>query len=119
MALFAPAFDHRIKASVSNCGCISYRDSIEHRVGIQMESCVPGILKWGDVADVVRMMSGTSLLICAGTKDKYSMGAQALYEKVRPGFAGEALELKSFDEGHAFPAEIREFAYSFLDRYLR
>jgi dienelactone hydrolase len=119
MALFAPAVDPRIKVSVSNCGCVSYKDSIEKRIGIQMESCVPGILQWGDVADVVRLMSKTDLLICASTKDKYSMGAQALYDKARTAFDGRALGLKLFEGEHAFPSVIREFAYSFLDQHLR
>jgi len=29
MAIWAPAFDQRIKASVSNCGCVNYKDSLD------------------------------------------------------------------------------------------
>ena len=54
MALWLPAFDRRIRASVSNCGCIPYRYSLEHRTGIQAEFCIPGIMKEHDIEDVIK-----------------------------------------------------------------
>jgi len=35
MALWAPAFDKRIIASVSHCGCVNYKDSFAAKTGIQ------------------------------------------------------------------------------------
>lgn len=118
MALWIPAIDKRIVASVSNCGCISFRDSIQHRVGIQMETCVPGILEWGDIDDVIRLSTNAALFIGVGTTDKYSIGAKALFDKVSPSFEGSSLELQIFEGDHSFPCEVRESAYSFLDRHL-
>ena len=37
MAIWAPAIDHRIQASVSNCGCVNYKQSFTHDTGVQME----------------------------------------------------------------------------------
>lgn len=40
-----------------------------------MEFCVPDILKYGDVEDIVRLIDPCSLLISAAKGDKYSIGA--------------------------------------------
>ena len=42
MAIWAPAIDDRILASVSNCGCVNYKQSFTHDTGVQMEFCLPG-----------------------------------------------------------------------------
>jgi hypothetical protein len=42
MALWAPAFDRRITASVSHCGCIPFRRSYTRDTGVQAEFVVPG-----------------------------------------------------------------------------
>ncbi len=49
MALWAPVFDRRIVVTVSNCGCVNYKDSLSRDIGIQMEFCVPTILQHGDI----------------------------------------------------------------------
>ena len=49
MAIWASAFDERIRAAVSNCGCVNYRNSLTRDAGIQMAFCVPGILTLGDL----------------------------------------------------------------------
>jgi dienelactone hydrolase len=109
MAIWTPALDKRIRASVSNCGCINYKDSLE--VGIQMEFCVPNIMKEGDVEDVVRLVEPTPLYISATRDDQWSRGA----EKFRP---QEGLQLKIWPGGHIFSKPMREEAYSFLEKYL-
>lgn len=42
MALWAPAFDTRITASVSHCGSIPFRYSYTHDTGLQAEQVLPG-----------------------------------------------------------------------------
>lgn len=76
MAIWAPAVDPRIKASVSNCGCVNYKESLDRDIGIQAEFCVPGILNVGDVEDVVRLIAPRAPYISATTEDKYSRGAR-------------------------------------------
>ena len=39
MAIRASAFDERIRAAVSNCGCVNYRNSLTRDAGIQMAFC--------------------------------------------------------------------------------
>jgi len=118
MAIFAPAYDKRIKVSVSNCGCVNYKDSINKKIGIQLEFCVPGFTNFGDVEDVVRLAAPCPLLISATSNDKYSFGANEMFEYAKESFNDGDLELKIYEGDHIFNEEMRDYAYSFLSKYL-
>jgi dienelactone hydrolase len=118
MAIWAPVFEKRIKASVSHCGCINYKDSLTHDTGIQMEFCVPEILKWGDIEDVVKLVEPSSLLISATDNDKWSKGAEKIYKQALPVFIKGELQLKVYEGGHIFTNEMREYAYKFLKEHV-
>ena len=118
MAIWMPAFDKRISASVSNCGCIDYRNSLTYDTGIQMEFCIPGFMKLFDLEDIVSEFNDTPLLISATTEDKWSRGHKGLYERIQ-NKGNTNTELKLYEGGHVFNAEMREYAYNFLDRTLR
>lgn len=115
MALWVPAFDKRIKVSVSNCGCVPYRYSLTHDSGIQAEFCIPGITKKFDIEDVIKNFKDCSLLISATTNDKWSRGAEELYKSIEGSFSPGTLELKLYNGEHMFTAEMREYAYKFLE----
>ena len=119
MAIWAPAIDSRIRASVSNCGCVNYERSLVREAGVQMEFCVPGILQHGDVEDVARLVAPRALRIQATDADKWSAGAQELFDSVRHSFPEGALELEIWPGGHVFCQEMRNAACNFLDRHLR
>lgn len=113
MALWVPSFDNRIKVSVSNCGCVDYRNSLTHDTGIQMEFCIPGFMEKFDLEDVIRHSEGCPLLIIATSEDKWSRGYDNLYEAIKDkGRTG--VELKVYPGGHNFTPEMREYAYEFL-----
>lgn len=116
MALWSPAWDRRISVSVSNCGCVNYKNSLRHESGVQAEFCVPGIMQHGDIEDVVRMVAPSALLIQATTEDVWSDNAQLIYDYARDAFPGAELQLRMYPGGHQFTAEMRENAYSFLSR---
>ena len=118
MALVAPAFDKRIKVSVSNCGCVNYKDSIEREIGIQIEFCVPKILQYGDVEDFVRLVAPCSLLVLATREDKFSLGAERLYEYAKDAFKPGTLKVSLYNGGHAFTSPMRKEAYQFLNDLL-
>ncbi|MEU8660982.1 dienelactone hydrolase family protein [Actinoplanes philippinensis] len=117
MALWAPAHDPRIIASVSNCGCIPFRHSYTHDTGVQAEFVVPGFAARHDLEDVVAAFDRTALLISAGTADKWSRGAGELFAGVRQSL-GDRAELALYDTGHVFTAAMRERAYRFLGERL-
>jgi hypothetical protein len=119
MAIWSPAFDRRIKVSVSNCGCVNYKDSFSREAGIQMEFCVPNIMQHGDVEDVVKLVAPTPLYISATDDDKWSKGAQGIYDYAKNSFKQSELKLKIWKGKHVFTEEMREEAYAFLDKYLK
>jgi dienelactone hydrolase len=112
MALWLPAFDTRLKASVSNCGCVPYRHSLTHDAGIQMEFCIPGIMKEHDIEDVIKEYKNCSLLISATTDDKWSRGAEEVYVAVRDSLLD--VELLLYEGKHVFTENMRANAYGFL-----
>lgn len=113
MALWAPAYDQRITASVSHCGCIPFRYSYTHDTGVQAEFVVPGFAASHDLEDVIARFGQTALLISAGSTDKWSRGAEEIFAAVRRSL-GDRVELALYDSGHVFTAEMRKRAYAFL-----
>ena len=118
MAIWAAAFDERVKAAVSNCGCVNYKNSLGRDAGIQMALCLPGILNIGDVEDILRLAAPRAVLIQGTTDDKWSRGAQDMFDSVRSAFPDGQLELRIWPGGHVFSKEMREAAYAFLAGHL-
>ncbi len=118
MAIWTPVFDERIRVSVSNCGCINYKDSMTHNTGIQAEFCVPNILNWGDIEDIVKLVEPSALLISATDNDKWSIGAEKLYKQAKSAFNRGVLQVKIFEGEHVFTKEMRDYAYKFLNNDL-
>jgi len=114
MALWAPAHDPRITASVSHCGCIPFRHSYSRDTGIQAEFVLPGFAAEHDLEDVIACFDATALLISAGTADKWSRGAAELFGSVQRTL-GDRAEIALYDAGHVFTAAMRERAYQFLE----
>lgn len=117
MALWMPAFDSRVKVSVSNCGCIDYRHSLTHDTGIQLEFCIPSFMKEHDIEDVVKHFNDCPLLISATKEDKWSRGHAELLERIKA-TGNIDVELKVYEGGHIFTTEMRNYAYEFLDKKL-
>ena len=119
MALWSPAWDHRIRVSVSNCGCVNYKNSLRHESGVQAEFCVPDIMRHGDIEDVVRLIAPRALLIQATTEDVWSDNAQFIYAYARDVFPQGELAVRIWPGGHQFTPPMRSVAYAFLDQRLR
>jgi hypothetical protein len=80
----------------------------------QAEFVVPGFAAQHDLEDVISCFGeSSSLLISAGTEDKWSRGAQEMYDAARRTL-GERVELALYDTGHVFTPEMRARAYDFL-----
>ena len=114
MALMAPLFDDRIKATVSNCGCITWKDSLKKEAGVQMELAIPELLNYLDLEDLVKEIRDCSVLISATHDDVWSMSAQDIYEQCKGSFRKGDLALRMYEGGHVFTKEMREVAYEFL-----
>lgn len=118
MAIWAAAFDKRIKATVASGGSVRFKDSLTRDRGFQMAFCVPGIMKYGELDDVIRLIDPASLLISACKQDKWSLDAEALFNSCKSMFKVGELKLQIYEGGHVFTSEMRENAYEFLDIHL-
>lgn len=117
-ALFAPAFDKRIKASVSNCGSTTFRTMLAHNTGIQFDYVIPDFLKWGDIEDVVRLAEPCHLLILGTDDDKWSQNIEDIFEHAKSVFVTGKLERQIYLGKHNFSEKMRVRAYRFLDCHL-
>jgi dienelactone hydrolase len=113
MAMWAPAWDQRIRASVSNCGCIPYRDSFARDAGFQADFVVPGFASAHDVEDVLAAADACQYLLIAGDNDVWSRGAADIASELTArGLSHVTVHIRT--GGHEFPAADRELAYDFL-----
>ena len=118
IALWAPAWDDRITASVSNCGCIPYRESFAHDAGFQAELVVPGFAANYDLEDVLALSDQCATLVIAAEHDVWSRGASDIDARLRARGATH-VQVVVVPGDHEFPAPQRQSAYEFLDRRLR
>ena len=79
-----------------------------------MEYCVPNILKYGDVEDVVRLINPCHLYLSVAKNDKWSEDAEEIYNYAKDYFKEAEIKLKIWPGDHAFTKEMREEAYNFL-----
>ena len=121
MAVFFPAYDKRIKASVSNCWCLNYKNSLKKKfkTRIPMEMVVPNILGYCDYGDIVKLVNPCHLLISVAKKDKWSRDAKEIYKYAKNKFKNSELILKIWPGDHRFSKEMRNKAYKFLIEKLK
>lgn len=118
MAIWASAFDKRIKASVSNCGAITFAESCNSETGIQAEFCVPSMLGKFEIWDVANLISPRALRLQTGKRDKWSRGANVFAQQCDAKFQKGQFEWHEYDCGHEFKFEMRNEAYDFLSQKL-
>lgn len=118
MAMWAPAWDSRIRASVSNCGCISYLESFSRDAGFQADFVVPGFAARFDVEDVLALAPRCEILVIAANEDVWSRGAEDLEQRLFERGVGH-VRVHLVPGDHEFRQPEREFAYGFLAEQLK
>ena len=116
-AVWAPAWDERISASVSNCGCIGYRDSFARDAGFQPEFVVPNIARDHDIEDVLCVADQCQYLVMAAQDDTWSRGADQIHERLAARGARH-VRVDVRPGAHEFPQASRTAAYEFLASHL-
>ena len=121
---FSMALEPRIKAGVVSCGATTYAAVLAAEVIHNHGFYVPGILKWGDIPEVVSLVAPRPLLLLAGERDpifpvsgtrEVAARAGVLYRRLG---VGEALELYVSPGAHELTEEMRSRAYHWFDRWL-
>ncbi len=118
MAMWAPAWDERIRASVSNCGCISYRESFSRDAGFQADFVVPGFAARFDVEDVLALSTNCEVLVIAAQDDVWSRGASDIDRRLRERGV-DHVRVQQVPGDHEFRRPERELAYAFLADLLK
>jgi dienelactone hydrolase len=118
-------FDRRVKVGACSCGigtfATIFRDGINHNFA----AYVPGMLQVGDMDQLIATLAPTPLFISAGSRDWFYPidGLRQIAQVANDAYgrAGNASAycFCEFPQGHIFPAEIRERAYRWLDRWLQ
>jgi len=121
---FSMALEPRLAAGAASCGTTTYAAVLAaeryHNYGFYL----PGILKWGDIPDIVSMIAPRPFLILAGEQDRgfpvsgakeVAARAGMLYRRLR---RSDALDLFVSPKGHEFTDEMRQRAYHWFDRWL-
>lgn len=116
-AIWAPAWDPRITASVSNCGATPYRASFDQDLGLQAEFVVPGFASEHDIEDVIAMANQCRFLIRANADDRWSRGVDDLGRRLKARAADHAT-VELWPGGHEFTERSRQDAYRFLAEVL-
>lgn len=116
-AIWAPAWDQRIKVSVSSCGCIPYREASSRDAGFQAEFVVPGFAAEHDVEDVLELAQQCQLLLIAADDDKWSRGARDLEARLAARSTTN-VSIQHVAGRHEFRPLQRQAAYDHLTRLL-
>jgi dienelactone hydrolase len=120
--LFLSALDRRVAVGASSCGFSNYRAIFAAAINHNFAAYVPGLLRYGDLERVLRLVAPRPFLVLAGRDDPIFplagvratvRGARDVYRK-----APEHLRLGIFAGGHGFSPPMRETALAWLDRWL-
>ena len=120
MACILPAYDKRIKVSVTNCYARQLRNSldIKTKTRIPMELVIPNILKYGDFNDFLKLSNSCNVLLSISKKDKWSQDASEIYKKTKKFFKKKNLQLKKWPTGHSFTKKMRLYTYKFIEKFI-
>ena len=121
---FSMSLEPRLKVGAASCATTSYVAIMGAEAIHNPGFYVPGILKWGDIPEVVSLIAPRPLLILNGAQDLRFPLAGAREVVSRAGMLyrrlgkPEALELFVSPKGHEFTDEMRQRAYHWFDRWL-
>jgi len=123
--LFTAAIDERISAAVSSCGFASYASLFRDRINHNYAAYVPGLLRHGEVGDVLALAAPRPFLVLAGNADRIFPfdGIVASVERARERYrtlgVEDRLGFVPVNAGHAFSDDMRQRAYAWFDQWLR
>ena len=117
---FFAAYDKRVKACVVSGYLCTFKDSI---MGVHhcVDNFIPGILNYGEMADLFGLIAPRPLLIESGTKDTIFPidGVKSSYARLEALYgrlgAGGKIDADIFEGGHQISGA---FAYDFLVNWL-
>jgi len=116
MAIIFPAFDKRIKVSVSNCFARKLKNSLDinAKTRIPMELAIPNILKYGDLDSFLKLSNKYNILLSVTKDDKWSQDAKEIYLSCKKYFKKKNLTLKIWPGNHKFTKKMKDYCYKYI-----
>jgi hypothetical protein len=121
MTLYAAALDRRIKVAVVSCYLTTFDAYAIRKGNFCGSQFVPGLMKYGDVADVGRLIAPRPLLLESGRLDKgFPIAAsRKAYRHLKRAWdilgASGKIAYDQFDAGHQFSGRK---AFKWFDKWL-
>lgn len=119
-AMWTAFFDSRVKVAFASCSMSLTALLLKHRINHNLAAFLPGLLRVGDIDDVVAGISPRVFGMSSGTEDQmFPMeGIHRIHAKANNTFPAHHFLGLIFEDKHNFPPAIREQAYALLDRHL-
>jgi dienelactone hydrolase len=121
---FAAALEPRIKVAVASCAISTYAAILKAGILHNFAFYVPGLLRWGDVPEVISLLAPRPLLLLGGKADPLfpAEGFEEACWRAKQTYlrlgAAEKFDSHLAPGGHAFTPAMRSRAYSWFDRWL-
>jgi len=119
-AMWTAFFDSRIQAAFASCAMSLTELLLKNRINHNLAAFLPGLLRIGDIDDVVAGIAPRAFGMSSGTEDPmFPMeGVHRIHAKATLAFPDHHFLGLIFEDKHNFQPAIREQAYAMLDRYL-
>jgi len=121
--MYLAAIDERVKVAVPVVSAEVFEDQVVS--GRCICECIPGMLKFANVPDVLALIAPRPLLLINGIKDRgfTILRARKAFLKIKEiyralGFE-ERVDLVEVYSGHGYYREMREAMYSWFDKWLK
>jgi len=116
-------YDERIAVGVSSCGISNIGTMFRDNIVICLSTYVPGIVKLGDMGEIVCGIAPRPFFMSSGSEDLNPVdGVEAIVNMVSAEYgrlgASENFVARIFDGGHMFGDAEKVEAYALLDRVL-
>ena len=121
--MYLAALDDRVKAAVPVVSAEVFEDQVAS--GRCYCECVPGIMRFANVSDVLALVAPRPLLLICGIHDKVFpvLRARKAYLRVKRIYemlsAADKLALYEVHAGHGYDKEMREAMYRWFNRWLK
>ncbi len=121
--MYLAALDERVKAAVPVVSAEVFEDQVAS--GRCYCECIPGILKFANIPDILSLIAPRPLLLINGVKDRgfTILRARKAFSRVKAAYealgAEEKVALFEVYAGHDYNREMREAMYLWFDRWLK
>ena len=115
---FLAAMDKRISFACASGSACSYKNKMEHNVGMELSIVVPNLYRKYDIQDLLACIAPRRLLIVSADDDKYSRDASDVVDEARKTYSqmnaeGNITHVR-YQGGHALTQERFDYIVNWM-----